>query len=152
MLTPRRACFALRGHSVLSCAGHGLDKLHAAEAGSRPILINCNTPDWFEAQVSEDLPAMIAVDLTLIPLRGSFGVREPHDRIAPASACNRLSKAINLWLPGDKCQRELNIVHILQVAKNGDAVERRELRLEALRWVEHDDAAMVFEIEFFKRG
>ena len=48
----------------------GLDEFHAAEAEGRPILINGDGPDWFEARLAESLPAGVAIDLALVPLGG----------------------------------------------------------------------------------
>jgi len=65
-----RPGFALGGHAVLLGAGHGLDEFHAAEAEGRPVLIDGDGPDWFEARLAESLPAGVAIDLALVPLGG----------------------------------------------------------------------------------
>jgi hypothetical protein len=53
---------------MLLASGHRLDEFHAAEAGRLPVFINRNHPDGFEAHLTENLPAGIAVDLAFVTL------------------------------------------------------------------------------------
>src|ERR1035437_3001711 len=44
----------------------GLDEFHAAEAEGRPVLIDGDGSDWFEARLAENLPSGSAIDLATV--------------------------------------------------------------------------------------
>ena len=62
---------------MLPGAGHGLDEFRAAETDGRPVLIDGNAPDRFEARLAEESPTGIAIDLAFVPFGGAFRVGKP---------------------------------------------------------------------------
>jgi len=115
------AVLCLGGHPELLGAGHRLDELHAAEAEGRPVLSMATALTGSKPACRE--PATrYAIDLALVLLEFPFGyAKPPRNRLWPAW---RWPWSVSTSFCGDKGEREVDSVERLEVAQDGDAVER----------------------------
>src|SRR5262249_53336255 len=133
-------------------AGHVLDELDAPKTNRGPILVDGDHAYRLKAGLAERLPAVIAIDLTLVLLRAAFRVREPDHRVALGAFADGRCQLVELGLPGDKGERKLDFLEIAQIARDLDAFERFELGFKALRRAKNHDLRLILQIELLKRG
>lgn len=143
--------FAFRRNRHARSAGKRLNVLYFSKTECGPVRIYRDLTNWFEASVSKNRPATVAIEFTTILLGGSLGVSNPQYGV-PFNGFDQLLGTVVEILLGD-CESKSETCILLPVCFPNDLhiFQLLQLGIEGVRRIQNKDWVLVGEVEFFEK-